>query len=85
MLTMKTSYISHVLMLKLKCVSRDRRMSGNLLNGEFGIIFLNALFSSIESLIDAPKAIAFLKSKRKINLKKIVVSKLLLDRQTLLL
>ena len=26
MLTMKTSYISHVLMLKLKCISRDRSM-----------------------------------------------------------
>ena len=26
MLTMKTSYISHVLLLKLKCVSRDRIM-----------------------------------------------------------
>ena len=32
MLTIKTSHISHVLMLILKCVSRDRRMSGNLLN-----------------------------------------------------
>ena len=30
--TMKTRYISHVLMFKLKCVSRDRSMSGNLLN-----------------------------------------------------
>ena len=26
MLTMKTSYISHVVLLKLKCVSRDRSM-----------------------------------------------------------
>ena len=26
MLTMKTSYISHVLLLELKCVSRDRSM-----------------------------------------------------------
>ena len=26
MLIMKTSYISHVLLLKLKCVSRDRNM-----------------------------------------------------------
>ena len=35
MLTMKTSYISHVLMLKLKCVSRDRSMSGNILKCTF--------------------------------------------------
>ena len=31
MLTMKTSYISHVVLLELKCVSRDRSMQGNLL------------------------------------------------------
>ena len=30
MLTMKTSYISHVLLLKLICVWRDRSMQGNL-------------------------------------------------------
>ena len=33
MLTMETNYISHVLMLKLKWVSHDRSMSGNLLKG----------------------------------------------------
>ena len=32
MLTMKTSYISHVLLLKLKCVSRDRNMKGTSLS-----------------------------------------------------
>ena len=32
MLTMKTSYISHVLLLELKFVSRDTSMQGNLLN-----------------------------------------------------
>ena len=33
-LTMKTSYISHALILKLKCFSRDRSMSGKLLKWE---------------------------------------------------
>ena len=32
MLTMKKSYISHVLLLELKFVSRDQSMEGNLLN-----------------------------------------------------
>ena len=39
MLSMKTSHTKHVLMLKLKCVSRDRSMSGNLLKGQGGGLY----------------------------------------------
>ena len=38
MLTMKTTYISQVLLLKLKFVSRDRSMQGNLLKGTYSTV-----------------------------------------------
>ena len=43
MLTMKTNYISHVLLLELKFVSRDRSMQGNLLNHSQIKYYLNIL------------------------------------------